>query len=85
MAKTVEQTASQVYELKQLAAVYMAGANILRTRYVSRDSMAAVSQVSCAGAPVPEEVIEMAISNLEGQAKEIEDTAKVLMTKEVKS
>lgn len=75
MARTVKQTLQQVQELKQQAAVYQSGADWLHTRYISRDSAAAISQISCDGAPVPEEVIELVIENLKGQAKEMKDAA----------
>ena len=81
--KTVKNTLSEVRELEQLAAVYSASANWLKTRYISRDSAPAVSQVSCNGAPVPEEVVELAIARDEALAKELTDTAEAMLAKEV--
>lgn len=56
--KTIGEVMSEVTELEQRAAVQEAVSNYLRGRYLSRDSGAALSQIDCNGAPVPEVVIE---------------------------
>ena len=83
MAKTIKQALSEVSELSQRSAVYEAAANWLKTRYVSRDSTPAVSQVSCDGAPVPEEVVEVVIQELMDQAVEMSDSAISMLGQEV--
>lgn len=82
-SKTLKQTLSEVQELKQRSAVYEAAANWLQTRYVSRDSTPAVSQVSCEGAPVPEAVVEDVITELREQASEMADSADSMLGMEV--
>ena len=83
MSKTVKQTLSEIQDLKFRAAVYQAGADWLRTRYISRDSAPAVSQINCEGAPVPEEVVEAVLQEMEEQAKEMKDSADSYLGMEV--
>ena len=73
----------EVQSLQHRAAIQKALVGILRGRYLSRDSLPASAKIVCEGAPVPEEVIEDFVEELEDGAVEMDKASKVYLREEV--
>jgi len=73
--KTLGEAMEEVTELEQKAAVQEVLANYLRGRYLSRDSVQALSRIDCNGAPVQEVVVEAMAIELEEGVEEMRRVA----------
>lgn len=81
--RTIGDIAKEALELRQRAAVNMAVAGVLRTGYLPRDSMSAQKKIVCDGAPVPEDVIEAVLLDLEEGARAMTKEAQIRLGEKV--
>lgn len=82
--KTVGDALLQIAELEQRAAVQQALVTILRSRYLPRDSAPdPIAQIPCNGAPVPTDLIEVVVEEIEDGILQMNKAVNIMKAEEV--